>query len=73
MERGQIIEITWIDAQQDYEWEDINDLNLKELCEFVTVGYFIKEGENYIAVSQSFDKDILKKNKGILIQAQVWV
>lgn len=63
---GDILEVTWIDAQQDSDWQDYVDVELKELCEFVTVGYFLKEGDNYIALCQSFDNAIKTERKGLI-------
>ena len=63
---GDILEVTWIDAQQDSEWQEYIDLNIQELQEFVTVGYYLKEGDNHIALCQSFDNEIKKKGKGLI-------
>ena len=63
---GDKLEITWIDAQQDSDWQDYIDLDINELCEFVTTGYFLKEGTNYIALCQSFDNQILQDGRGLI-------
>ena len=52
----QILDITWIDANQTTDWQD-PDYELPSDLGTRTVGYFWKETEDYIAVLQSYTTD----------------
>ena len=44
------IEITWIDAEQDTEWEDQDNID-EPKTKFVTRGFLLKKDDNYVYVA----------------------
>lgn len=52
-----ILEITWIDACGGDAWIEVGDLKAKKISRITTVGYLVKEKEDSITLTMSFDEE----------------
>jgi hypothetical protein len=50
-----ILELTWIDAESDDAWRDIDEHKSSDLARIHTIGWLLSEDERMIRLAQNID------------------